>query len=320
MAWARTCFLTVMGWYVPPFTVASLATKSTSCPCTTPMPVTTPAEKTLPPYISYAASADNSRNSVPGSMMASILSRGSCLFRFLCWLTAFSPPPCLTLASRSLRMLSSSLLWTSLAWNESSFLSAGRVRHPTERPMHGLASSSPASHTSDPSAAAMPGAATLRAASVSTSTSCAAEAASPLSYTSASITISTSPASTVSSASTLIPRTVPPAGARISVSSFIAERTKRGSPSLTSSPSFTRTLTTEEPSSAHTLRSCLPMTARSLWGPASAGGFAEPAGAAGLGAALGAARDGDGPDLPWGSSCLTETLSSFTRNCSVRTF
>ena len=40
---ARRCFLTVSGKYVPPLTVASLATITHSRPCTLPMPVTMPA-------------------------------------------------------------------------------------------------------------------------------------------------------------------------------------------------------------------------------------------------------------------------------------
>ena len=41
---ARTCFFTVMGKQVPPFTVASLATIITSRPETRPTPVMTPAD------------------------------------------------------------------------------------------------------------------------------------------------------------------------------------------------------------------------------------------------------------------------------------
>ena len=44
---ARRCFLTVIGKYVPPLTVASLATITHSCPSTTPMPVTMPADGRL---------------------------------------------------------------------------------------------------------------------------------------------------------------------------------------------------------------------------------------------------------------------------------
>src|SRR5918999_264397 len=48
-AWARRCFLTVIGKYVPPFTVASLATIMDSVPETRPMPVTIPAAGTRSP-------------------------------------------------------------------------------------------------------------------------------------------------------------------------------------------------------------------------------------------------------------------------------
>src|SRR4029077_12459219 len=45
---ARRCFFTVMGRYVPPFTVASFATIMHSRPCTRPTPVTLPAACTAP--------------------------------------------------------------------------------------------------------------------------------------------------------------------------------------------------------------------------------------------------------------------------------
>ena len=44
ISWARRCFFTVYCMYVPPFTVASLATMTASRPWMTPMPVMMPAE------------------------------------------------------------------------------------------------------------------------------------------------------------------------------------------------------------------------------------------------------------------------------------
>lgn len=104
---ALRCFLTVIGKYVPPFTVASFATIMHSNPSTLPIPATTPPAGIPPPppppqflsLISCPANGDSSRNGVPGSTRASILSLASSLPRPLCRLIATSPPPASTRAS-----------------------------------------------------------------------------------------------------------------------------------------------------------------------------------------------------------------------------
>ena len=53
---------------MPPLTVASLATMSTSRPETRPMPVTMPAPGASSSYMPQAASGESSRNGEPGSM------------------------------------------------------------------------------------------------------------------------------------------------------------------------------------------------------------------------------------------------------------
>src|SRR5919202_843235 len=78
-SWARRCFFTVTGKYVPPLTVASLATTTTSRPATRPMPVMIPAAGASPPYMPCAASGESSRNGLPGSSRAATRSRGSSL-------------------------------------------------------------------------------------------------------------------------------------------------------------------------------------------------------------------------------------------------
>ncbi len=45
---ARRCFLTVIGKYAPPFTVASLAAMTHSRPLTRPIPLTIPAPGAAP--------------------------------------------------------------------------------------------------------------------------------------------------------------------------------------------------------------------------------------------------------------------------------
>src|SRR5215216_6108383 len=87
--------------FVPPFTVASLATSITSCPETRPTPVTIPAAGTRPSYIPKAARGESSRKAVPGSSRRSILWRTGSLPRSLCRLWAFSPPPRRATAERS---------------------------------------------------------------------------------------------------------------------------------------------------------------------------------------------------------------------------
>src|SRR5919109_1756168 len=114
ISWARRCFLTVMGKYVPPLTVASLATIITSVPCTTPMPVTIPAAGAALSYMSYAASAESSRKGAPGSSSVSMRSRASSLPRWRCSATARAPPPSRTCWSRSRRRRTCSRLWAML--------------------------------------------------------------------------------------------------------------------------------------------------------------------------------------------------------------
>src|SRR5215831_11685584 len=66
---ARRCFLTVIGKYVPPLTVASLATITTSRPETRPTPVTSPAAGASPSYIPSARETRRSGDR-PGSAEA----------------------------------------------------------------------------------------------------------------------------------------------------------------------------------------------------------------------------------------------------------
>jgi hypothetical protein len=47
-SWARRCFFTVSGKYVPPLTVASFATITHARPSTIPIPVTIPADGAWP--------------------------------------------------------------------------------------------------------------------------------------------------------------------------------------------------------------------------------------------------------------------------------
>src|SRR5581483_2268611 len=98
---ARRCFLTVSGKYVPPLTVASLATITHSRPSTMPIPVTIPADGAWPSYTSQAASADSSRKALPGSTRRSTRSRAVSLPRERCRSTDAPPPPAATPAARS---------------------------------------------------------------------------------------------------------------------------------------------------------------------------------------------------------------------------
>src|ERR1035437_1301231 len=93
ISWARRCFLTVIGKYVPPFTVASFATTITSRPETLPTPVTSPAPGAPPSYRPCAARGATSRNELPGSRRRSRRSlTGS--FPSSRWrATALAPPP-----------------------------------------------------------------------------------------------------------------------------------------------------------------------------------------------------------------------------------
>src|SRR5919198_286846 len=90
---ARRCFLTVIGKYVPPLTVASLATITHCCPSTTPIPGTIPAPGAWPSYMSHAARAESSRKALSGSTRRSTRSR-AVSFPLDRWRsTAFGPPP-----------------------------------------------------------------------------------------------------------------------------------------------------------------------------------------------------------------------------------
>mmetsp|Transcript_19812 Transcript_19812/g.41905 ORF Transcript_19812/g.41905 Transcript_19812/m.41905 type:complete len:212 (-) Transcript_19812:113-748(-) len=90
----RRCFFTVMGKYVPPFTVGSFATMHTSLPCTRPMPVTSPPQGTESlPYRSSPAYMLSSRKGEPGSTSWLILSLTRSLPLLSALLTASSPPP-----------------------------------------------------------------------------------------------------------------------------------------------------------------------------------------------------------------------------------
>jgi hypothetical protein len=72
---ARSCFFTVIGYIVPPFTVASLAMTTASRPSILQMPVTSPEQGASLSYMSNAPSGESSRNGDPGSMSFSIRSR-----------------------------------------------------------------------------------------------------------------------------------------------------------------------------------------------------------------------------------------------------
>src|SRR5262249_24439520 len=98
---ARRCFLTVSGKYVPPLTVASLATITHSWPSITPIPVTMPADGACPSYMSQAARAPSSRNALPGSSRRSTRSRAGSLPRERWASIALSPAPRATKAVRS---------------------------------------------------------------------------------------------------------------------------------------------------------------------------------------------------------------------------
>src|SRR5262245_27081292 len=102
-SWARRCFFTVSGKYVPPFTVASFAITTHGRPCTGPIPVTMPAAGAALSYRSSAASGESSRNAAPGSRSLSIRARAVSLPRPSCLATASSPPPRRTRSSRAPR-------------------------------------------------------------------------------------------------------------------------------------------------------------------------------------------------------------------------
>ena len=101
ICWARRCFFTVIGKYVPPLTVASLETMTAGRPWIVPTPVTMLAPGEAPSYISHAARVESSRNAVPGSISASTRSRAINLPRPACRARAFSPPPPCTIAVRA---------------------------------------------------------------------------------------------------------------------------------------------------------------------------------------------------------------------------
>src|SRR4051794_746609 len=112
---ARRCFFTVIGKYVPPFTVASLATTTTSRPATRPTPVTIPAPGAAPSYRPWAASGESSRNGEPRSSSRSTRSRGSSLPRATWRSAARGPPPARASASCSRRSSTSARCAASLA-------------------------------------------------------------------------------------------------------------------------------------------------------------------------------------------------------------
>src|SRR5690348_6768463 len=118
---ARRCFFTVIGKYVPPFTVASLATTTISWPCTRPMPVSRPAAGAAPSYMPCAASGESSRNGEPGSSSARMRSRDSSLPRAVCFSRALSPPPAAARSSCALRSATSVCSRSALARNSGLF-------------------------------------------------------------------------------------------------------------------------------------------------------------------------------------------------------
>src|SRR6185312_10939088 len=120
---ARRCFFTVMGKYVPPFTVASLATTITSQPLTRPMPVMSPAAGAASSYIPCAASGDSSRNGEPGSSRARMRSRGSSLPRATCFSRALAPPPSAVRARAAFSSSVSLRRWAALPRKASLLLS-----------------------------------------------------------------------------------------------------------------------------------------------------------------------------------------------------
>src|ERR1700722_20191377 len=81
--------------------VASLATIMHSRPDIRPTPVMMLAEWTSPPYSPKAASGDNSRNAVPGSIRRSTRRRAGILPRAVCRARDASPPPPATSLSLS---------------------------------------------------------------------------------------------------------------------------------------------------------------------------------------------------------------------------
>src|SRR5512137_127576 len=114
---ARRCFLTVIGKYVPPLTVASLHTITHSRPATRPTPVMIPADGAALSYMSYAASCDSSRNGVPGSSSIWTRSRGSSLPRAVCLARASGPPPTATALTFSFRSATSARMASALPRN-----------------------------------------------------------------------------------------------------------------------------------------------------------------------------------------------------------
>ena len=84
---------------MPPFTVASLHTTMHSMPAMRPMPVTSPADGTSPPYMSWAAKSPTSRNGDPGSRSRLNRSRGRSFPRSRWRVRACAGPPCMILAA-----------------------------------------------------------------------------------------------------------------------------------------------------------------------------------------------------------------------------
>mmetsp|Transcript_7484 Transcript_7484/g.26197 ORF Transcript_7484/g.26197 Transcript_7484/m.26197 type:complete len:216 (-) Transcript_7484:1821-2468(-) len=147
MACARKCFFTVVGWYVPPLTDASLAMNITARPPTGPTAVTIPADGTSPPYIPKAASGDSSRTSAPASQMCAIRSRGSLLPRSRCREMARSRPPLAASAMHKSSSAASRRFAMSRSWNVAEFGS----RTDTNAAAADTSSSSSASTPASPS-------------------------------------------------------------------------------------------------------------------------------------------------------------------------
>ena len=93
ISWARSIFEMVSGHHDPAFTVASLATTTTSRPSTIPTPVITPAPGACPSYWSCATRRPTSTQVDPGSTRRSTRSRAVSLPWSCCLWMRLSPPP-----------------------------------------------------------------------------------------------------------------------------------------------------------------------------------------------------------------------------------
>src|SRR5579872_3434130 len=79
-------------------------------------------------YIPYAASGDNSRNGEPGSIRFITLCRGRSFPRATCRSRAFSEPPSMACARRSLSSATRPRMRSALAWNSAAFRSIVELR------------------------------------------------------------------------------------------------------------------------------------------------------------------------------------------------